>query len=85
VFQPADHQAALPAFQGACRRAGTRGRAELPLVGSLVLRKAGATIRQEDLDCAIGNATATAGVFARRWLRWAPDYVTAALGAGIGR
>jgi len=58
-------------------------------------RKAGVTIRQEDLDSAIGNATATAGIvgsavgayaglFARRWLRWAPDYVTTALGAGIG-
>jgi hypothetical protein len=58
-------------------------------------RKAGMTIRQEDLDSAIGNATATAGivgsavgaaagVFARRWFRWAPDYLTAAFGAGIG-
>src|SRR5450755_704885 len=43
-------------------------------------RKAGVTIRQEDLDSAIGNATVTAGLvgsvagaltgaFARRWLR----------------
>ena len=58
-------------------------------------RKAGATIRQEDLDSAIDNATTTAGVlgsmvgaatgvFARRWLRLIPDYVATALGAGIG-
>lgn len=58
-------------------------------------RKAGVTIRQEDLDSAIGNATVTAGivgsvigaatgVFAGRWLRWSPDYVTAAIGAVIG-
>jgi hypothetical protein len=58
-------------------------------------RKAGVTIRQEDLDSAIGNATATAGVvgsavgaaaglFARRWLRWVPDYLATSLGAGIG-
>jgi hypothetical protein len=58
-------------------------------------RKAGATIRQEDLDSAIRNATLTAGivggvigaaigVFAGRFLGWAPDYFTAAAGAGIG-
>lgn len=58
-------------------------------------RKAGVTIRQEDLDSAIGNAMVTAGVvgsvvgaaagvFARRWLRWVPLSCTAALGAGIG-
>jgi hypothetical protein len=62
-------------------------------------RKAGVTIRQEDLDSAIGsaigNATVTAGVvgcligaatgvFAGRRLRWTPDYLTAAIGAGIG-
>jgi hypothetical protein len=58
-------------------------------------RKAGVTIRQEDLDSAIGNATMTAGlvgcvigavtgVFAGRWLRWSPDYFTAAIGAAIG-
>ena len=58
-------------------------------------KKAGFTIRQEDLDSAIGNATATAGVvgsavgaaagiLAGHWLRWAPDYFTGALGAGIG-
>jgi hypothetical protein len=58
-------------------------------------RKAGVTIRQEDLDSAISNATMTAGVvgsvigaatgiLAGRWLGWAPDYVTAAIGAGVG-
>jgi hypothetical protein len=58
-------------------------------------KKAGFTIRQEDLDSAIGDATATAGVvgsaigaaagvLAGYWLRWVPDYVTAALGAAIG-
>jgi hypothetical protein len=58
-------------------------------------RKAGATIRQEDLDSAIRHATVTAGVvgaligaatgvFAGRLLQWSPDYLTAALGAGIG-
>jgi hypothetical protein len=58
-------------------------------------RKAGVTIRQEDLDSAIANATSTAGilgaaigaatgVFAGRRLRWSPDSLTAAIGAGIG-
>jgi hypothetical protein len=59
-------------------------------------RKAGVTIRQEDLDSAIENATKTAGVvggvagaaagvFVRRWLLpWLPDYCAAALGAVIG-
>ena len=58
-------------------------------------RKAGVTIRQEDLDSAIRNATVTAGVvggvigaatgiFAGRWLGWATDYFTAAGGAGFG-
>jgi hypothetical protein len=58
-------------------------------------RKAGVTIRQEDLDSAIGNATATAGVvgcavgaaagvFARRWISWEPNYLTMAAGAAIG-
>jgi hypothetical protein len=58
-------------------------------------RKAGVTIRQEDLDSAISDATVTAGVvgsvigaatgvFAGRWLPWASDYFTAAAGAGIG-
>ena len=58
-------------------------------------RKAGATIRQEDLDSAISNATVTAGivggvigaatgVFAGHWLRWGPYCFTAAFGAGIG-
>ncbi len=57
--------------------------------------KAGVTIRQEDLDSAISNATMTAGVvgsgigamvgiLAGHWLPWLPDYVTAAIGAGIG-
>jgi hypothetical protein len=57
--------------------------------------KAGVTIRQEDLDSAISNATMTAGVvgsvigattgiFAGQWLPWAADYLTAATGAGIG-
>jgi len=58
-------------------------------------RKAGVTIRQEDLDSAIGNATVTAGVvggivgaaagvLAGRLLGWTPDYFTAAIGATIG-
>jgi len=58
-------------------------------------RKAGVTIRQEDLNSAIGNATLTAGgvgiligaatgVFAGHLLHWTPDYLTAAGGAGIG-
>jgi hypothetical protein len=58
-------------------------------------RKAGVTIRQEDLDSAIRNATMTAGVvgsvlgaatgiFAGRWLGWGPAYFTAAIGAAIG-
>ncbi len=58
-------------------------------------RKAGATIRQEDLDSAIHNATVTAGVvgsvvgavtgiLAGRRLRWSQDAITAAVGAGIG-
>jgi hypothetical protein len=58
-------------------------------------RKAGVTIRQEDLESAIHNATATAGVvgsavgaaagvFAGRWIPFVHDYVTAALGAMTG-
>ena len=58
-------------------------------------RKAGATIRQEDLDSAIHNATITAGIVGSligaatgvasgRQLRWRPDSLTAAIGAGIG-
>jgi hypothetical protein len=58
-------------------------------------RKAGVTIRQEDLDSAIRNATTTSifvgsfigvgmGVFAGRWLHWSPDYLTAAIGAAAG-
>ncbi len=58
-------------------------------------RKAGVTIRQEDLDSAIGNATLTAGVVGSvigaatgvltgHWLGWMSDYVTAVIGAGIG-
>jgi hypothetical protein len=58
-------------------------------------RKAGVTIRQEDLDSAIGNATVTAGivggvvgtatgVFVGHWLGWGPHYVTGTFGAGIG-
>ncbi|MEP7367315.1 MAG: hypothetical protein ABI972_28990 [Acidobacteriota bacterium] len=58
-------------------------------------RKAGVTIRQEDLDGAIQNATvaagvvgsvvgAAAGVFAGRWLGWPSDYFAIPLGAGIG-
>lgn len=58
-------------------------------------RKAGVTIRQEDLDSAIRNATAAAGivgcvigavsgVFAGHWLGWGHDSFTAASGAGIG-
>jgi hypothetical protein len=57
--------------------------------------KAGVTIRQEDLDSAISNATITAsivgsvigagmGILARRWLPWVPDYFAATIGAGIG-
>jgi hypothetical protein len=58
-------------------------------------RKAGVTIRQEDLDSAIKNATVTAGtagsvigaatgVFAGRWLGWGPTGFTASIGAVIG-
>ena len=58
-------------------------------------RKAGVTIRQEDLDNAIRHATVTAGIVgsvigaatgvsAGRVLRWRPDSLTAAIGAGIG-
>lgn len=58
-------------------------------------RKAGVTIRQEDLESAIGNATITAGVvgcvvgavtgvLAGHFLRWSTDYRTAAIGAAIG-
>ena len=58
-------------------------------------RKAGYTIRQEDLDTAIRNATLTAGavgcligdrgrVFAGRLLHWTSDSLAAALGAAIG-
>jgi hypothetical protein len=58
-------------------------------------RKAGVTIRQEDLDSAIRNATVTAGIVGSvigaavgfltgRWLGWSPDSVTASVGAGIG-
>jgi hypothetical protein len=58
-------------------------------------RKAGVTIRQEDLDTAIANATKTAGfvgsvigaatgVLAGTLLNLRPDYLTAAIGAGIG-
>ena len=58
-------------------------------------RKAGVTIRQEDLDSAIGNATATAGIvgsavgaatgsLARRGFRWAQEPLATAFGAGVG-
>jgi len=58
-------------------------------------RKAGVTIRQEDLDSAITTATVTAavvgslvgaatGVFAGRLLHWVPNYFTAAIGVSIG-
>lgn len=58
-------------------------------------RKAGVTIRQEDLDDAIRHATVTAGivgsvigaftgVFSGRKLRWHPDSLTAAIGACVG-
>jgi hypothetical protein len=57
--------------------------------------KAGETIRQEDLDSAIRNATITAGivgslvgvvigVFLGRWLHWNQSYLTGAIGAGVG-
>jgi hypothetical protein len=58
-------------------------------------RKAGVTIRQEDLGSAIVNATVTSvivgcvigaamGVLVGRWLHWSPDYLTAAAGVLIG-
>jgi hypothetical protein len=58
-------------------------------------RKAGVTIRQEDLNSAISNATITAGivgtvvgavvgVFARQWLFHISGYYAACAGAGIG-
>jgi len=58
-------------------------------------RKAGVTIRQEDLETAIRNATGIAsivgfgigvatGVLVGRLLHWTPDYLTGALGAITG-
>jgi Glycine zipper len=58
-------------------------------------RKAGVTIRQENLDSAISTATVTAGVvgcaigaatgvIVGRGLGWSPDYFTLAIGAAIG-
>jgi hypothetical protein len=58
-------------------------------------RKAGVTIRQEDLGSAVRNATLTAGIFgcvigsatgilAGHWLSWSPDFLTATSGASIG-
>jgi hypothetical protein len=58
-------------------------------------KKAGVTIRQEDLDSAIRNATVAAGivgtligaatgVVAGRRLRWLQDSLAAAIGSGIG-
>jgi hypothetical protein len=58
-------------------------------------RKAGSTIRQEDLDSAIRNATVTAGVvgmligiavgiFTGRILGWRLEYVNGLIGAAIG-
>ena len=58
-------------------------------------RKAGVTIRQEDLDSAISNATMTAGIvgsvigaaagiFVGQWLPGISDYFTAAAGAAVG-
>jgi hypothetical protein len=58
-------------------------------------RKAGVTIRQEDLEGAIDNAMKTAGVvggvvgaatglFARRWLGSMPNYAATTLGIGLG-
>jgi hypothetical protein len=58
-------------------------------------RKAGVTIRQEDLESAVGNAIATAGVIGssigaaagiltRHWLGFGPDYLAAAAGASVG-
>ena len=58
-------------------------------------RKAGATIRQEDLDSAIANATVTAGIVGGvvgvvtglvigRQLGWRPDALTGMIGTGVG-
>jgi hypothetical protein len=58
-------------------------------------RKAGVTIRQEDLDSAIRNATWTAGMVGcvigaatglalGRLLHWSPDFMTGAMGAVVG-
>jgi hypothetical protein len=58
-------------------------------------RKAGVTIRQEDLESAVGNATVTAGVvgcmigaatgvLAGRRLHWGNAPLAAAIGTGIG-
>ena len=58
-------------------------------------RKAGVTIRQEDLDSAIKNATITAGivgciagavigVLCGHGLGWRPDYLTAVIGICVG-
>jgi hypothetical protein len=58
-------------------------------------RKAGVTIRQEDLESAIRNATVAAGivgsvigavtgVLVGHSVQWTPDYFTAAVGAVVG-
>lgn len=58
-------------------------------------RKAGATIRQEDLDSAMTNATVTAGIVGAvvgivagivsgHWLGWRPDSLTGMMGAVVG-
>jgi hypothetical protein len=58
-------------------------------------RKAGVTIRQEDLDSAITNATVTAGIVgcvigaatgfvSGRRLHWSPDSLTTVAGAAVG-
>src|SRR5580704_11369632 len=58
-------------------------------------RKAGVTIRQEDLESAIRNATVAAGivgsvigpvtgVLVGHSVHWTPDYFTAAVGAVVG-
>jgi hypothetical protein len=58
-------------------------------------QKAGVTIRQEDLDNVVKNATLTAGlvgcfigvmlaVICAHWFRWPAGYLNAAIGASIG-
>jgi hypothetical protein len=86
------HYALSEAFAARLGRDGGPNFHSWAVWGSL---KAGETIRQEDLDSAIRNATVTAGIVGSvvgvvigvllgRWLNWNPNYLTGAIGAGFG-